>query len=166
MKNTLFNQRKSKLCAHTQKYLASVSAVCLLFLVLSGCTACNLDNPSALISGNGYSLQVELAMSEESRRCGLSMRDRLEPDHGMLFVFDQDQTLSFWMKDTRIPLSIAYLTAEGKILNIHAMKPMNTELRYPSVGRARYALEVNQGWFSHHQLKSGDHIQLPLEQIK
>lgn len=134
-------------------------------MVLSACTECNLNNSTAMILGNGYRLQIELATNDESRRCGLSLRDRLKFDHGMLFVFDQDQALSFWMKDTRIPLSIAFLTAQGEILNIHAMKPMNDELHYPSVGLARYALEVNQGWFSKHGIKPGDTIQLPMDTL-
>ena len=117
-------------------------------------------NPVALISGHRYTLQVELAMDDDSRRCGLSLRNQLANDHGMLFVFEQDQILSFWMKDTRIPLSIAFLTGQGKILNIHTMQPMNDTLRYYSSDLARYALEVNQGWFADHGIQTGDRIQL------
>ena len=66
----------------------------------------------------------------------------------MLFVYDDEQILSFWMKDTLIPLSIAFLNNEREILDIQQMAPNQTRQRYSSSQPARYALEVNQGWFS------------------
>ena len=166
MKNTLFNQRRSELCTTTQKSLTLIITIGLLLIIVSACAECDLNNPTALISGHGYQLQVELAMNTESQRCGLSLRNKLAMDHGMLFVFDRDQVLSFWMKNTWIPLSIAFLTAQGDILNIHDMQPLNQQPRYPSSGMARYALEVNQGWFARHRIKPGDRIQLPMKYFK
>lgn len=108
---------------------------------------------------NDYSVTAELAVSDKEKSCGLSFRDFLAKDHGMLFVYFKDRFLTFWMKDTRIPLSIAFLDAEGVILNILDMEPMNTAPRYRSSGSARYALEMTTNWFSEHQVKAGDQVQ-------
>lgn len=164
MKNILFNQQASELSLIAQKYLISILMVYILLFTLLACSSsgCDMNNPIALISGKDYELQIELAMNKESRRCGLSFRDQLADDQGMLFVFDQDKILSFWMKDTRMPLSIAFLTAQGKILNIRTMQPMNDTLHHSSTGPARYALEVNQDWFTDHRIRAGDSLLLSL----
>ncbi len=89
---------------------------------------------------------VELARTPEEREQGLMFRQSLGADAGMLFVFDESAIRSFWMKNTTIPLSIAYIDATGRILEIHDMEPLSLEpvrSRYP----ARYALEVNRGRF-------------------
>jgi hypothetical protein len=103
---------------------------------------------------NEFSLQVELATTPEQRQRGLMFRETLPEDSGMLFVFPADAPRSFWMKNTSIPLSIAFLDAEGRILNILAMQPFD-EGSYPSAGPARYALEVNQGWFAERGISAG-----------
>ncbi len=74
-------------------------------------------------------------------------RFSLRPDHGMLFVFDAPQPLAFWMKDTYIPLSIAFIGADGRILNIEDMAPQ-TERTHDSRGPALFALEMKKGWFA------------------
>lgn len=102
-----------------------------------------------------HALTVELALREHDRMLGLMFRRHLPHDRGMLFVFADDAPRSFWMLNTFLPLSIAYLDAEGVILNIEAMKPLDTSLSYPSAGLARYALEVNQGWFLEHGIEAG-----------
>ena len=80
----------------------------------------------------------------------------------MLFVFDQAQTLSFWMKDTLIPLSIAYINAEGRIVDIQDMQPLD-ETSHPSAEPALYALEVNQGFFAERGVTVGDMVELPVQ---
>jgi uncharacterized membrane protein (UPF0127 family) len=80
----------------------------------------------------------------------------------MLFVFDQEQTLSFWMKDTLIPLSIAYIDADGRIVDIQDMQPLDDiPPQYVSAEPARYALEVNQGFFEERSVTVGDMVELP-----
>jgi uncharacterized membrane protein (UPF0127 family) len=74
-------------------------------------------------------------------------RFSLRPDHGMLFVFDAPQPLAFWMKNTYVPLSIAFIASDGRILNIEDMAP-RTETTHPSRGLALYALEMKKGWFA------------------
>jgi uncharacterized membrane protein (UPF0127 family) len=81
-------------------------------------------------------------------------------NHGFLFVFDRPQPLSFWMKNTLIPLDIAYLDANGKVLNTEVMTPMN-EQGVPSKGNAKYALEMVQGSFKKLGIKAGIKFTIP-----
>jgi uncharacterized membrane protein (UPF0127 family) len=78
----------------------------------------------------------------------------------MLFVYDHEQVLSFWMKDTLIPLSIAYIDVEGRIVDIQDMQPLD-ETSHPSAKPAQYALEVNQGFFEGRGVMVGDMVELP-----
>jgi len=105
---------------------------------------------------------VEIAATPSARACGLSLRDTLPADHGMLFVYRNDWIREFWMKDTFVPLDIAYLGAEGRILEIRQMYPRDAERRYRSSGPARYALETHLGWFQSHGVGVGDMIHLGL----
>jgi uncharacterized membrane protein (UPF0127 family) len=81
-------------------------------------------------------------------------------DHGMLFVFPEEQVLSFWMRNTTLPLSIAYANAEGVIVRIADLEPLD-ERSVTSMGPARYALEMNRGWFRAHEIGVGDRIEGP-----
>ena len=110
--------------------------------------------------GSRQELTVELARTAEERSRGLMFREELPEDGGMLFVFPQDTEAGFWMKDTLIPLSIAFIAADGAILGVQEMEPLSTELHRPSVPY-RYALEVNQGWFQEHGLGRGDRVEIP-----
>ena len=78
----------------------------------------------------------------------------------MLFVYPRSDLRTFWMKDTWIPLSIAFLDDSGKMINIEIMSPGQTEKRYRSRVPASYALEVNQGWFRLHGIKVGDRVEM------
>lgn len=104
-------------------------------------------------------LRVELACTPAEQQQGLMFRRELPEDQGMLFVFPQEQRLSFWMKNTYVPLSIAYLDNQGTVVDIQDMEPLDLE-PHPSAKLARYALEVNQGWFQRHQVVVGDVIAL------
>jgi uncharacterized membrane protein (UPF0127 family) len=100
-------------------------------------------------------LTAEVADTPQASENGLMFRDSLPENRGMLFVFDQPKKASFWMRNTRIPLSIAYLDSTGKILEIKSMKPLD-ETVVPSVSdQVAYALEVNQGWFDRHGIAAG-----------
>jgi uncharacterized protein len=87
-------------------------------------------------------------------------RKKLAENHGMLFIFSRSQTLSFWMKNTLIPLDIAYIDDTGKIIDIQAMDP-ETTVAHPSKSQAQYALEMNQGWFKDHNVGVGTSIDIP-----
>lgn len=102
-----------------------------------------------------HMLRVELASTPEQRSQGLMFRENLPPDQGMLFVFADDRVRSFWMRNTPIPLSIAFLDADRRIINILDMEPFDETL-HQSAAPARYALEVNQGWFAARGMQAGD----------
>ena len=106
--------------------------------------------------GDTY-LVVEVARTPEARQLGLMYRQRLPEDMGMLFVFDTVGIYTFWMKDTYIPLSIAFITADGRIIDIQDMEPLSLELHFPSQP-IRFALEVNRSWFTRHDVKIGDTV--------
>lgn len=98
---------------------------------------------------------VEVARTPEERAQGLKFRDELAPGTGMLFVFPDLATRSFWMEDTYIALDIAYMDASYRIVDIQQMEPLTTRT-YPSAAPAMYALEVPEGWFGEHGIEVGD----------
>jgi len=102
-------------------------------------------------------VRAEVAATRAARQRGLMHRDHLPDDGGMLFVFADERPRSFWMKDTSIPLSIAFARSDGTILRIADMEP-RSERAVPSIAPARYALEMNRGWFARHGIVEGDVI--------
>lgn len=114
----------------------------------------NTGLPTTTLSIGATKVVAEVAATPDQRSTGLMYRFSLPPDHGMLFVFEAPQPLSFWMKNTYIPLSIAYIDAQGKILNIEDMAPRD-ERSHWSRGPALYALEMKQGWFAQKGITAG-----------
>ena len=133
-----------------------ISAVTAAILVVTSCSA---QSPRYTIRAGSARLSVEVARTEGQRALGLMYRDALPDNHGMLFIFDEIAPRSFWMKDTRIPLSIAYMASDGTVLEIHHMEPFSLE---PVRSRAAVplALEVNQGWFERNGVRIGDQFDL------
>lgn len=105
-----------------------------------------------------HKLHVEVARSEAARQRGLSGRDALPDGHGMLFVFTGHGYRSMWMKDTLIPLSVAFIDDDGIIINIAQMEPESEDAHY-SLRPARYALEVPRGWFERHGIEAGSRVE-------
>lgn len=99
--------------------------------------------------------KIEIADSSKERRRGLMYRNALPQNHGMLFIWDSEKIQCMWMKNTYIPLSVAYADAKGKIINISDMKPLS-RVSICSDEPAIYALEVNQGFFERSNINSGD----------
>ena len=87
-------------------------------------------------------------------------RERLGKDEGMLFVYDREEFLTFWMKNTPLPLSIAFLDQKGKIVDIQDMEPFSLKT-HDSIHPAKYALEMNQGWFKKNGIRVGDVVSFP-----
>ena len=141
-----------------------IGLLVLLWVPSLNAIACPIELPTTVISIKGRLLTVELATTPTSRGCGLSQRESLPFDHGMLFIFPDYRSRSFWMKDTLMPLTIAFLDRSGNIIDIQEMTPMQIEPPYRSVEPASFALEVNQGWFRAHGIEIGDlvEMQLPL----
>ena len=116
--------------------------------------AANEVLPTIPLSINGHKIVAEVAATPERRSLGLMNRFSLQPDHGMVFVFEAPQPLGFWMKNTYIPLSIAFADADGRIVNIEDMKPQTEETHW-SRGPALYALEMKKGWFAERGIGPG-----------
>lgn len=113
----------------------------------------------------GKKIRIEVARTEEEKSRGLMFRDKLGPDEGMLFIYEREDFLSFWMKNTPLPLSIAFLDHRGKIVDIQDMEPFNLRT-HTSARPALYALEMNKGWFKKNGVKVGDVVQRPPSLVK
>jgi len=124
-----------------------------LFLTAAG--AANAQRAS--LEAGKHHIEVEVAADDQTRQFGLMYRSHLPPNQGMLFVYPSPARVCMWMKNTLIPLSVAFLDEEGRILNIEDMTPQSEEI-HCSVKPVRYALEMNQGWFAGHGVKAGDRI--------
>lgn len=113
--------------------------------------------PTMQLSAGMYLIKAEVAANEADREQGLMFREHLADNQGMLFIFDQAAGHCFWMKNTLLPLSIAFLADDGTIVNIENMAP-ETENNHCPRQAVRFALEMNQGWFSKKGLKAGAKI--------
>jgi uncharacterized membrane protein (UPF0127 family) len=106
------------------------------------------------LSAGLYVIQAEVADTPETRIRGLMYRKSMPANRGMLFVFPYAERQCFWMKNTLIPLSIAFLDDRGVIVNIEQMQPQSED-QHCSAGPVRYALEMNQGWFASKRIRPG-----------
>lgn len=110
--------------------------------------------PQVTLQIGMYRVHAEVADTDQTREYGLMFRKSLAPNAGMLFRFSEPQAYCFWMKNTRIPLSIAFLDEDGTIVNIEDMAPQ-TENSHCAVKPVRFALEMNQGWFAGKGIRPG-----------
>ena len=113
--------------------------------------------PTTSIKVGAHSLRVEVAKTDPDRAQGLMYRKQLGANDGMLFIFDEPGYHSMWMRNTLIPLSVAFVDRDGTILNILDMEPQ-TETTHQSAGPSIYAIETNKGWFAAKKLKAGDKV--------
>ena len=112
--------------------------------------------------GERVEVEVEVADTRTEQARGLMERTELAENAGMLFVFDREEPRSFWLRNTLIPLSIAYIDAEGRIVDIQDMEPLDdVPPGYVSAEPAQYALEVNKGFFAERGIQVGDTVELP-----
>jgi hypothetical protein len=140
----------------SNKVLLVGASLCVL-LAVSGCKA---KGETILLTVSGQAVTVEVARTAADREHGLMGRTDLGPRTGMIFLFDRDQHLSFWMKDTPTALSISYISADGKIQEIEDMEPFSEKIIMSRLS-ARYALEMRKGAFGDLGIKEGDVIQFP-----
>src|SRR5690606_38882104 len=115
--------------------------------------------PRTTLKIDGHELEVEIAATAESMSRGLMFRNSLPGNAGMLFVFPAAHQASFWMKNTSIPLSIAYLDKDGKILEVYPLIPFDETTVKSKSDKICYALEVNRDWFNTRNIKPGTQIQ-------
>ena len=101
-----------------------------------------------------HAIRAEIANTPQTRKHGLMQRTELCSACGMLFVYPATGRLRFWMKNTQLPLTIAFIASDGSIVNIADMQPETTDV-HSSAGNARYALEMNRGWFAAHGIRPG-----------
>lgn len=102
-------------------------------------------------------IDLEIAVTPEARMTGLMFRDSLEENSGMLFIFPEKKVLSFWMRNTYIPLDIAFIDDSGRIIKIASMRPLD-ETSVGSGEPVRYALEVNKGFFRRNSISEGERV--------
>ena len=129
------------------------------FIMFTGCSE-EKEIVSITVGKDVY--HIEVAITQEEQSLGLMNRKELKPDDGMIFLYKEDRKLSFWMKNTLVPLSIAFISKDGTIKEIHHMKP---ESLTPviSTHSVRYALELPQGSFERSGINVGDRIVLPAQ---
>lgn len=131
---------------------------CSLVVALAVSTAQAQQLPEVTLSVNGHKLTAEVAHTGPTRSQGLMHRRMLPENRGMLFIFENVSIHAMWMMNTYIPLSVAFLDERGVIINIEDMKP-HTQDTHSAAKPAKYALEVNQGWFGKHGIKPGAKIE-------
>jgi len=135
-----------------------VAAFAALIMPLGALTPPQPELPKIALTVRDIRIDAEVADDSDEKTIGLMGRKELAEGQGMLFVFSRPQPMGFWMKDTLIPLSIAYLNAAGIIREIHDMQPLE-ENSVPSVFQDLvYALEVPQGWFTKSGILAGDKV--------
>ncbi|WP_371743183.1 DUF192 domain-containing protein [Pollutimonas harenae] len=140
---------------------ASLCWLTLVFFLAPPVHAQGMLLPTTQIKVGPQTVQAEVAATDASRSYGLMNRQSLPTDHGMLFVFDSVGMPCFWMKNTPLPLSIAFIDAQGMIVNIADMQPHSLDTHCPAAAIV-FALEMEQGWFKRHQIKAGMAVkQLP-----
>lgn len=113
--------------------------------------------PSTKLTVGFHLINAEVASTQEQRAIGLMHRPSMPANDGMLFVFERPGQQCFWMKNTLLPLSIAFLDDDGTVVNIEEMKPQSLD-SHCSAKPVRFALEMNQGWFSKRAIKPGAKI--------
>ncbi len=133
-----------------------VSALCTISLLFFSAHVSAQTSRIELNAGI-YRIEADIAADQETRMQGLMFRRNMPANHGMLFVFPQAAQHCMWMRNTLLPLSVAFLDEEGHILNIEEMQPQ-TEINHCAARRAPFALEMNRGWFSNKGIKAGQRI--------
>ena len=113
-----------------------------------------MDLPRVKLSAGMYLIDAQVAQTPEQRQIGLMFRREMPAQEGMLFVFEEPGTQCFWMKNTLLPLTAAFVADDGRVVNLADMQPQTTE-SHCSEEPVRYVLEMNQGWFAKRGLKAG-----------
>ena len=140
----------------------SFTILIVLLIGLGSCSAYERFEEINLVieTGEGrVTLRTEIARTQEEQSQGYMHRRSINDGEGMLFYNDSDRVLSFWMRDTHVPLSIAFISSDGRILEIYDMEPLSLE-PIRSSRSVRHALEVPQGWFARAGIRIGDRVLL------
>lgn len=112
-----------------------------------------------------HQITAQMALTAEQRQTGLMFRKEMPQQEGMLFVFEQVAQQCFWMRNTLLPLTAAFIADDGTIVNLADMKPQTTD-SHCSAQPVRYVLEMNQGWFAKKGIKAGSRLSGPPFEVK
>ncbi len=119
-----------------------------------------LNLPRIQLSAGMHLIDAQVAQTPEQREIGLMHRPQMPVTEGMLFVFEQPATQCFWMKNTLLPLTAAFVADDGRVVNLADMKPQSTD-SHCSAEPVRFVLEMNQGWFAKRGVKAGSRLSGP-----
>ncbi|HAF54383.1 MAG TPA: DUF192 domain-containing protein [Thauera sp.] len=133
----------------------SCQVAAIAALLLAGPAVARGELPVAELGAGMYRIEAEVAHTFETRQTGLMNRSAMPLHRGMVFVFPEARAHCMWMKNTLLPLSVAFVDAQGRVINIEDMQPQTTD-NHCAAGPARFALEMNLGWFAERGIKAGD----------
>lgn len=134
-----------------------LTTAALMILTANAAIAQQTRFPVISLNAGIHAIKAEVAAREAERQQGLMFRKKMGPNEGMVFLFEAPAGVCMWMKNTLIPLSVAFIDENGKIVNIEDMQPQTTE-SHCAKKLVRYALEMNQGWFKQKNIKPGSVI--------
>jgi uncharacterized membrane protein (UPF0127 family) len=134
------------------RFLAAAACACAF-----AATAAEPALKTTTLKVAGHALKVEIAATDPQREKGLMFRRDMPRNDGMVFIFDEPAYHAMWMKNTLIPLSVAFVDREGTILNIEDMEPQTLD-SHQAAGPATYAIETNKGWYAERRIKAGDKV--------
>ena len=154
---------KFKLRLDIKRLLASVLLVTSFAAQAQDSPQLNLERIK--LTAGMHRLDVQVAATPEQRQIGLMFRKDMPQHEGMIFIFDQPAQQCFWMKNTLLPLSTAFIADDGTIVNIEDMKPLVLD-SHCSAKPVRYVLEMNKGWFAKKGVQAGSKLQGPLFQAQ
>ena len=154
---------KFKLRLDIKRLLASVLLVTSFAAQAQDSPQLNLERIK--LAAGMHRLDVQVAATPEQRQIGLMFRKEMPQHEGMIFIFDQPAQQCFWMKNTLLPLSTAFIADDGTIVNIEDMKPLVLD-SHCSAKPVRYVLEMNKGWFAKKGVQAGSKLQGPLFQAQ
>jgi uncharacterized membrane protein (UPF0127 family) len=139
--------------------LLRLAALVLVLTGASNATAQGVpqDLPAITLQAGIHNIRAAVAITPEQRWTGLMFRREMAQHEGMLFVFEEPSMQCFWMKNTLLPLSIAFLADDGSVVNVDEMKPQTLD-SHCSTRPVRFVLEMNQGWFAKRGIKAGSKI--------
>ena len=143
------------------KTAALFLAACLTSAAVLAQDAPQMNLPRVKLSAGMHQIDSQVAATPEQRSIGLMWRKEMPQHEGMLFVFEQPSKQCFWMKNTLLPLTAAFVDDDGTIVNLADMKPKTTD-SHCSSGPVRFVLEMNQGWFAKKGVKAGSRLTGPL----
>ncbi|MDT8992099.1 DUF192 domain-containing protein [Curvibacter sp. APW13] len=161
----MIHQRALTSIKSAKKKLRDLIPLALCWLCFSataqGAGQAQMDLPRVQLSAGMHLIQAQVASTPHQREVGLMFRQEMPAGEGMLFVFDNASNLCFWMKNTVLPLTAAFIADDGTIINLEDMKPMTTD-SHCAKRPARFVLEMNQGWFTKRGIAAGQKLSGPV----